>query len=150
LKFIIVTISDWLFVGLFIDRTTLFRTFQNSIFEHFHADPVVPEVLAESVLLSVHPVTLQPLPPLPVVSPEPVLLVAGVGSDEDVAGIGREVTALTLELVRLEGTFVVAAIVKDLNKETLFLSFNKISSCNLTKPNVRLPKLTYDYLINLN
>ncbi len=116
MKFIIVTISDWLFVGLFIDRTTLFRTFQNSIFKHFHTDPVVAEVLAEAVLLSVHPVTLQPIPPLPVVGPEPVLLVAGVGSDEDVAGIGREVAPLALELVRLEGTFVVAAVVKDLNK----------------------------------
>ncbi len=120
MKFIIVTISDWLFVGLFIDRTTFFRTFQNSIFEHFHADPVVPEVLAESVLLSVHPVTLQPIPPLPVVGPEPVLLVAGIRSDEDVAGIGREVTALALELVRLEGTLVVAAVVKDLNKKLSF------------------------------
>ncbi len=136
MKFIIVTISDWLFVGLFIDRTTFFRAFQNSVFEHFHADPVVPEVLAEAVLLSVHPVTLQPIPPLPVVGPEPVLLVAGVGSDEDVTGVGREVTALTLELVRLEGTFVVAAVVKDLKKETLFLSFNQISRCNLTKPNL--------------
>ena len=117
LKFIIVTISNSLFDRFFIGRTTFFRTFQNSIFERLHTDLVGPEVLAEPVLLSVDPEALQPFAVLPEISSKSVFPVAGVRSDEDVPRLGREVAAVALELVRLEGALVVAAIVKDLKQK---------------------------------
>ena len=73
---------------------------------------IITVTFAVAVLLAFDPSALDHIAVLPVIGSHPVLVVAGIVPDENVAGVGREVAAGPFELASILSTFFAVMLFK--------------------------------------
>ncbi len=82
--------------------------------------------LAESILLAIDPGAFESVIILPIVSAKTVLVVIGVGPDEDLTCLCRIVTPSPVEVIIFKCSFIKVAVFENLEEKII----NMILQCN--------------------